>query len=223
MVTNRVFVPLGQDVDRVFGSAADWVGDGKTLSDRLWIARQQDRAAIDTILRHSLMTGADPIQTAKALEDYLTPVGQKTATRTPRSGKGNAAARTLARTETAHAFNAAALQAGDANPFVYGMRWAKSANHPKSDQCDINAQRSSRGFPPGVYRVSEFPQIPSHPNCRCVAIPETVSDTDAIVRQLRRDAGLDSGGVAQAPRSSVWQKVVTLVSAAKALVVREAA
>jgi hypothetical protein len=189
MVANRVFVPFGQDVDAVFGSAADWVGDGKTLSDRLWLARKMDRDAIDRLLREGLMTGADPLQVARQLEDYLTPVGQKTTTRTPRSGKGNYAARTLARTETSHAFNAAAIDAAKFNPFVYGMRWLISGRHPKSDQCDQNAAGSSRGFPAGVYRFEDFPQIPSHPNCLCTAAPEAVDDDETVLAQLK--AGME--------------------------------
>lgn len=82
---DRIFVPFGQDVDRLFGSAADWVGDGKTLSDRIWEARRQDREAIDRILRHGLATGADPLKVARDLEDYLLPAGRPV--RNPDTGR----------------------------------------------------------------------------------------------------------------------------------------
>lgn len=85
MVANRFFLPLGQDVDRLFGSAADWVGDGKTLSFRLWKARQDDRLAIDSILRQGLATGRDPIAVARDLEDYLLPAGRPV--RDPKTGR----------------------------------------------------------------------------------------------------------------------------------------
>jgi hypothetical protein len=84
MVTN-LFIPLGQAVDRLFGSAADWVGDGKTLSQRLWLARQDDRLAIDSILRNGLMTGRDPLAVARDLEDYLLPAGRPV--RNPHTGR----------------------------------------------------------------------------------------------------------------------------------------
>lgn len=224
MVANRIFQPLGQEVDRLFGSAADWVGDGNTLSDRLWLARKADRDAIDAILRHGLATGADPLTVAKLLEDYLTPAGQTTRTATPRSGTGNYAARRLARTETAHAFNEGVRQAADANPFVYGVRWNLSGTHADADECDENSRGSSSGFPPGVYRPSEVPRIPAHPHCRCYLTQETIQNTDSVVAQLRRDISSETGNVVQMPRrSSAWQKLVGLVRAAKALVTREAA
>jgi hypothetical protein len=187
MVSSPIFQPLGQDVDRLFGSATDWVGDGLSLSDRLWTARRQDRAAIDTILRHGLAMGADPLAVAKLLEDYLTPVAQLArfpeghkragqvkpfsqqpkgvATRTPRGGMGNYAARRLARTETSYAFNEGIRQAADANPFVYGVRWNLSGTHKDADECDENSRGSSRGLPSGVYRPGEVPRIPGHPHC----------------------------------------------------------
>jgi hypothetical protein len=227
MVSNAIFQPLGQNVDRLFGSAADWVGDGRTLSDRLWTARQQDRQAIDGILRQGLMTGADPIALAKDLEDYLTPLGQRTTTRTPRGGNGNYAARRLARTETSHAFNEGVRQAADANPFVSGVKWNKSSTHERSDICDQYASNSSRGMGPGEYRTNEVPQIPAHPHCRCFLTQQTIDDTASVIRQLRRDAGIDTSNVVPfAPpqrRSSLWEKTVALFRAAKALVIGEAA
>jgi hypothetical protein len=85
MVARPIFQPLGQQVDRLFGSAADWVGDGRTLSDRIWEARRQDRAAIDGILRQGLATGADPLAVARDLEDYLLPAGRPV--RNPNTGR----------------------------------------------------------------------------------------------------------------------------------------
>jgi hypothetical protein len=228
MVARPIFQPLGQQVDRLFGSAADWVGDGRGgLSNRLWLARQIDRDAIDKILRHGLMVGADPLAVAKDLEDYLTPLGQRTTTRTPRGGKGNYAARRLARTEVTRAFGQATIQAAELNPFVEGVQWSLSSRHGKPDECDANASGHSRGLPAGVYRTDEVPRYPNHPHDLCVLSPFATRDTASVVSQLRRDAGLDTSNVVPfAPpqrRSSLWDKTVALFRAAKALVIGEAA
>lgn len=222
---DRIFVPLGADVDRVFDSAADWVGDGRGgLSNRLWLARALDRKAIDDILRRGLANGTDPLIVAKELHAYLTPEGLSTLTRTPRSGVGNYAARRLARTETSRAFNEGVLQAADANPFIDGAQWNTSGSHEDQDQCDEHARNHSLGMPPGVYLISEFPRIPAHSYCRCFATQWSSRNADDVVRQLRVDSGIDDSNVIQFPRrSSLWDKTVALFRAAKALVTREAA
>lgn len=225
-ISREVFIPLGRAGADAFDDTRSWVDPrGHRLSDRLWLARQADRDAIDSILRGAIASGDDPLQAAKRLEDYLTPVGQKTTTRTPRSGLGNSAARRLARTEVTRAFGQATLQAAALNPFVEGVKWNLSGSHHKPDECDDKARRSSRGMEPGVYTVRDAPRYPTHPNCRCYLSPVTVEDTDAVVAQLRR--GLSDAPevrlLAAPQRSGVWDKVVTLFRAAKALVTREAA
>lgn len=189
---------------------------GYRLDDRLWRSRAKDRAQIDDVLREGLAKGASPLQTAKALEGMLNPYYQprrdpKTfrvlpkalqpkgvATTTPRqgpgkgpmrprnSGTGSYAARRLARTETTRAFGDATIQAAKANPVLERLRWRRSAHHHDSDQCDLNAERSSRDQPPGVYWVDELPQYPDHPHEMCTLNPYvTNQDLDSAVQRLR--------------------------------------
>jgi predicted ABC-type ATPase len=187
-IAREVFTPLGQAGADAFDDTRSWVDDnGRRLSDRLWLAKEADRNAIDTILRGAIASGDDPLKAAKRLEDYLTPVGQATQTATPRSGMGNYAARRLARTEMTRAFGQATEQAAALNPFVEGIKWSLSGRHDESDICNDNAGRSSRGMDRGEYRLHEVPRYPGHPNCRCVLSPVTVKDTDAVVDQIKRD------------------------------------
>jgi hypothetical protein len=190
-IAREVFIPLGQAGADAFDDTRTWVDpNGRRLSDRLWLARQADRDAIDAILRGAVASGDDPLKAAKRLEDYLTPVGAATRTATPRSGMGNYAARRLARTEMTRAFGQATLQAAALNPFVEGVKWNLSGAHSKPDECDSKARRSSRGMEPGEYTLRDVPSYPTHPNCLCYLSPVTVKDTDAVVERLRREAAL---------------------------------
>lgn len=214
-----IFRPLGETGASLVDDTTTWQDKrGYRLSDRIWRARQADRDAINGVLQQAVANGDDPLQAAKRLEDYLTPVGRQTRTQTPRSGVGNYAARRLARTEVSRAFNEASARAAAANPFVRGVQWNLSGRHGEPDICDERASQSSRGMPPGVYRHGDKPRMPSHPHCLCFWTPYTVDDTDAVVRGLRRDAG---SPVEQ--RSERWQGLATLWRAAKALLGREAA
>lgn len=168
----EIFVPLGQAGADAFDDTARWVDPNhRRFSDRLWRAKHSDRAAIDRILREAIVSGDDPLLAAERLERYLTPAGQRVTTELPRpaSGRdeatGNYAARRLARTEVTRAFGQATIQAAELNPFVVGVKWNLSARHPKSDPCDENARRSSRGMDRGVYLTREAPRYPEHPQC----------------------------------------------------------
>lgn len=206
----ELFVPLGPAAD----DTALWIDDhGRRLSDRLWMARRTDRDAIGRVLREAIAAGDDPLLAAKRLEDYLTPAGEQTQTRTPRGGRGNYAARRLARTEMARAFGQATMQAAARNPFVEGMRWQLSSPYdPKADAgvCADNASGSSRGLPRGVYRLNEVPRYPAHPQERCNLAPYVVAGDDAVVAQLRQDYGLDRDGPSADPgRAVVTRRLLT--------------
>lgn len=104
------------------------------------------------------------------------------------SGTGSYAARRLARTETTRAFGDAAMKAAKANPVLEKMRWRLSGHHDSadSDQCDLNAQNSSKGLPKGVYWVDELPRYPDHPHEMCTLTPYvTQADLDHAVQRLR--------------------------------------
>lgn len=161
-----------------------WVDpNGYRLSDRLWNARQADRDAIDNLLRESIARADDPIQTAKKLEAYLTPVGAQQTTSTPRSGRGLYAARRLARTETTRAFGQATIEAAKRARFPQIIRWRVSGRHdPRIDKGVCIDNQSN-----GPYEPRDVPRYPAHPNCRCVLLPEPKDDPLDIARQLRQE------------------------------------
>lgn len=177
-IGGAVFRPLG---DEFAGDVELWVDqNGRTLSQRVWLAGEGVRQQIDKRLRLAIVRGDDPIQVARELEQYLSPSWapkrnekgrleadqpKRIVTRTPRSGAGSYPARRLARTEITRAFGQASIEAARLNPFVRGVKWSLSGVHKDSDQCDDNARRSSRGLPRGVYLVDDVPRYPNHPQC----------------------------------------------------------
>jgi len=193
--------------------------NGRQLSHRVWLARQSVRDAIDETLRRAIVAGDDPLVVADALERYLLPEhrvargadgeplpGQpkRIVTITPnppgyarlldnrRPFAGSYAARRLARTEISRAFAEATRRAAERNPFVRGLRWVISNNHPDPDTCDDYAAHDE-GMGRGVYPVRDFPAMPEHPHCRCTAAPAPVADPDDVVNYLRDTYRLHEG------------------------------
>lgn len=208
-----VFRPLGSSAAaRLLDPTRSWVDpNGYTLSGRLWRARQADRDAIEALLLECLARGLDALTTAKLLEDYLMPAAQLTrypadhpnpakrgrvkplaeqpkgvATRTPRSGLGNYAARRLVRTEVTRAFGAGTVEGIAANEFAEGVRWNLSGVHREEDECTDHAAASSAGMGPGEYRLGEMPAYPAHPHCRCYLTP-VLADEAEVIRRIRAD------------------------------------
>lgn len=183
---------IADDLD----TTREWVDpNGYRLSDRLWRAGETDRAAIEQVLRQSLAAGEDAMQTARRLEAYLLDdatsliVQQQTGirlprpfdrpsvtTRMPRSGRGNYAARRLARTEVVRAHGDATMRAAMRNPLVEGIRWRLSNRHPLTDICDERANEDHAGLGPGVYAKGDVDQYPAHPNCLCTLSPVVSRD-----------------------------------------------
>jgi hypothetical protein len=188
MTDAGVFRPLGSSAAaRLLDPTRSWVDpNGYTLSGRLWRARQADRDAIEALLLECLARGLDALTTAKALEDYLTPLGAATLTRTPRSGKGNYAARRLVRTEVTRAFGAGTIEGIAANEFTEGVCWNLSGTHRDEDACTEHAAGSSAGMGPGEYRLNEMPTYPAHPHCRCYLTP-VLADEEVVIRRIRAD------------------------------------
>ena len=144
------------NLDAEIDSTRSWVdSNGYRLSDRVWLAKDADRDAIDTILRQGLAAGDGVAGMASRLSGFLS----------PDSPGGNYGARRLARTETTRAFGAATVAAAAANPFVKAIKWSLSGSHHEPDECNTNASRSSRDMPKGEYTFDELPRYPAHPNC----------------------------------------------------------
>lgn len=172
-----------------------WVDpNGYRLSDRVWQAGVRVRNAIDTRIRIGVRRGESPLTIAKRIEKYLNPDyaplmytrdGRVLRKRVPgaRDPHGASAARRLARTEVQHAAHEATVRFVDAVDVPgAGVKWALSNAHPKIDICDSLARASSLGYPPGVYRPQEFPNIP-HPQCLCSSQP-VMPSREAVLDHL---------------------------------------
>lgn len=182
-----------------------WVDpNGYTLSDRLWRARGADRRAIDTVLRRALAAGLSPMETARVVERYLTPEGMLSRTSRPvgqrfdreagawvenLSGRGNYAARRLARTEQARAYGNATIESAQRNPWTRGVKWNLNQRHDRDDPCDVNATQDLYGLGPGVYPPDRFPRWPNHPNELCF-ITRIAAPFEEVLAVARVEAGL---------------------------------
>jgi hypothetical protein len=200
-----------------FDPTRAWVnGDPYNLSDRVWLARQSVRQTIDRTLVNAVVTGEDPLLTARKLEQWLSPSWaprrdergrlvvrqpKRLVTQTPgRAGAGSYAARRLARTELTRAHGLATIEAAKRNPFTKGVRWMLSAGHKDSDRCDQYASHDE-GLGRGVYPPHGVPTYPQHPNELCTLAPAQVENTRAVVQSLRSAFGLD-----QSPRPVAAQE-----------------
>lgn len=184
-----------------------WVDpNGYVLSERLWRARAADRAAIDTVLRRALAAGLSPLETARVLERYLTPEGMVSRTNRPvgqrfdrdgmawvenLSGRGNYAARRLARTEQARAYGNATIQSAARNPWTRGVKWNLNQRHDRDDPCDVNATQDLYGLGPGVYPPDSFPRWPNHPNELCF-ITRIAAPFEEVLAVARAEASAGS-------------------------------
>jgi hypothetical protein len=190
-----------------FDDTRSWVDpNGYRLSDRVWRQRAEIRSQIDAVLREAIRTGEDALLTAKKLEQYLDPKyapvrtekgrlkrnqARSIVTTAPgRGGSGSFPARRLARTEITRAHGQATIWTAERTPFAKGVKWNLSGRHPKADECDRNASQDS-GLGRGVYKTSEVPRYPSHPQDLCSLSVSVEEDTDKIVKQLREQYGLD--------------------------------
>ena len=171
-----------------------WVdGSRYRLSDAIWEAGLRTRNDIDKRIRIGLRRGESPLTIARRIEKYLNPdyaslryeAGGRIVRRYRSTPNAASAARRLARTEVQHAAHAATVAFVDdlAIPGA-GVQWTLSNAHPRIDICDDLARRSSRGYPRGVYRPEDFPQIP-HPQCLCGARP-VLPDPAIVLEAIQR-------------------------------------
>lgn len=213
-----------------------WVNnDGYRLSDRLWNQKKTTRAAIDNTIRAAITKGADADSVAELLERYLHPdlrpardlkgkiiPGQPKyiVTEKPDTmGKGSYPARRLARTEITRSHGAGVMGASQTNPFVIGIKWSLSGSHPKTDECNIQAEHVEAPFGVrGVFPKGGVPRYPSHPMCLCFLSPFVDPKANAtIVADLRAKYGLDApalpGGDEGDPFALPWVKHSTIEAA----------
>jgi hypothetical protein len=150
----------------VRATSAKVYADGKQLYQRLGDLDAETRKAVDSVIAEGIRNGLAAEAIATNLQSALADRGVLTPTYR---------AMRLAVTEMAMARREAARRAvltpqGTMKSGVQGLRWTLSAAHDVVDECDDYAAGSSDGLPSGVYLPDDVPE--SHPNCRCVLIPE---------------------------------------------------
>lgn len=176
-----------------------WVDPkGYRLSQRVWANGREVRRDIDTILQNGIREGASADDIARKLRQYVSPeyapVRYTADGRIIRKGpaarkaakSATSAARRLARTEISRVFGVATVEAAKVTPGVIGIRWRLSARHSHQDECTDKAERNGYDLGPGVYPVDNVPQHPSHPNCLCCLLPETMSREAMLDDLIRR-------------------------------------
>lgn len=139
--------------------------DHKVLYDRVIAAAAETRRKLALYLREQFAR----TQTAKAMADALTTVATQTLTFD--------ASRLLA-TETAFAFNRAAIMGASLNPFIVEVEVFTSPSHKHTDGCD----EFVRGNP---YLLEHAPIPPYHSHCLCGLRFHAHRQTQAVAEQLR--------------------------------------
>ncbi|MFZ8788007.1 hypothetical protein, partial [Thermocrinis sp.] len=78
--------------------------------------------------------------------------------------------KTIAWTETAHAYMKATVELTKDEEEVVGYQWRLSRSHPRADICDVYAN-VDYGLGRGVHPKNKLPKLPAHPHCMCYLLP----------------------------------------------------
>jgi hypothetical protein len=78
--------------------------------------------------------------------------------------------KTIAWTETAHAYMKATVELTKDEEEVVGYQWRLSRSHPRADICDVYAN-VDYGLGRGVHPKGKLPRLPAHPHCMCYLVP----------------------------------------------------
>lgn len=170
-----------------------WVdANGYQLSERIWKAGLQTQLKIDALLSDGIRNGISARDLAKQLEQFLLPNRAALRTKRPYGSDGSIDAMRLARSEISRAHGQASKIAAITNPFVSGIDWALSAQHPRFDICDglatigMDGERIRDPYPPESAPVVVQD---SHPQCLCHNSPFVASSRSEIVDDLRAQMG----------------------------------
>jgi hypothetical protein len=108
-----------------------WVDpNGYRLSDRIWRTAGATRRKVDAFLEDGIAQGRGSLKLSRDLERFLHPGRQLVRTKTPYGTDASYDAMRLARTEISRGAAQAHETAARANPFVSGLRWKLSPQHP---------------------------------------------------------------------------------------------
>jgi hypothetical protein len=117
----------------------------------------------------------------------------------------------IVRSESARAYNQAWHTAAFYDDDIVGYRSVLSTAHTEYDICDWWATADLYGLGPGVYPKENGPDIPHHPNCRCIAEPVIAGEIDTAGKKELSD----KLAIKQIDSLSEEQKI-TLMGKAKA-------
>lgn len=145
------------------------------LSERVYKTKALADGLVDRMVNRMLLQGASWRELQAAVRGMIDP-------NTP--GGVSYAAKRLARTEINNAFHQSQIKLAEQNPWVEGQKWNLSRQHPKADQCDVNANEPHMpdGLP-GVYPKRDVPRKP-HPQCYCYLTPVTIDEDEFFTRLL---------------------------------------
>lgn len=144
------------------------------FNKHLWPNMDVMKADLDGILSTGIIRGDNPREMARWLEKHVSDSVKN---------KRYVAER-LARTESARVQAQAQLRSFKENDYKYCM-W--NAEPKACEQCsNIASSSSNKSLPNGVYKVSDVPSIPVHPNCRCSLSAYWVDDeiNDADIKAI---------------------------------------
>jgi len=157
-----------------------WVDpNGYRLSDRIWRTAGETRRKVDAMLEDGIARGRGSLKLSRDLERFLLPGRQLKRTKTPYGTDASYDAMRLARTEISRAAAQAHETAARANPFVVGLRWKLSPQHPCCDICDTYADKE--------YSFDDWPTQPAHPHCLCYAENVIAKDSAAVLEEARQE------------------------------------
>ena len=124
-----------------------------TFSNRIWHNTDVLKAKLDMELSNVVLTGKNVQDVAREIR----PLVNKNVT------ESRYVAERLARTESSRIQNEAKIDSFKRNGYDY-CRW-----HAEPKACTECAKiaRADNGWGQGVYKVSDVPYLPVHPNCRC--------------------------------------------------------
>lgn len=167
----------------------EWLDSrGYTLSDRIWQTGEQTRRKLDLLLTEGIRQGDSAVTIADRIDGFLHPTRRNIRTRRPYGIDGSFDARRLVRSEITLAHSRASQISARLNPYVGGMDWRLSPQHPRIDICDrlatigMSGERLREPYPPDT---APLPVQDSHPQCLCTSAP-VLGDVAAINEQLRQ-------------------------------------
>ena len=132
--------------------------DKHSLSTRLWIDYQNNKGAINQIIKDGIKNNDHPLDVAKRLEKFVNPTAKKDFYYTRSKYKAEYNSLRLARTSINHAHHQSVVDMARRNPLVKYVEW-NSSHHAR--MCPLCASRD------GVrYLINDVPQ--DHPNGVCM-------------------------------------------------------